>query len=264
MVRAVSVIALVAAAGVACGRLPPAPTAPTSNLPWPNEPVDMTLLTEWSMDQPVPGGGDVVIAGSSGWRIVYETTPGRARGWAERITDPSAPASAPSVYDFAFPEGMIEGYAPATVYYNLRATEVYAGFWWKPSSPFDLGPNGNKIAFLFNGGGAAGGQQVLILLPDGRLHVLPEYPGDFRWRRPNVTATPVTLGVWHQIEWSANVATGAVKWWLDGVLQGSHADVTNRVPFDMFQFSPTWGGNTGARKRTTDHYWFDHVRLSIR
>ena len=34
---------------------------------------------------------------------------------------------------------------------------MYVGFWWKPSSPFDLGPNGNKIAFLFNGGGAAGG-----------------------------------------------------------------------------------------------------------
>jgi hypothetical protein len=31
----------------------------------------------------------------------------------------------------------------------------------------------------------------------------------------------------------------------------------------MFQFSPTWGGNTGARKRQTDHYWFDHLHLSV-
>ena len=26
----------------------------------------------------------------------------------------------------------------------------------------------------------------------------------------------------------------------------------------------TWGGNSGARKRETDHYWFDHVHLSSR
>jgi hypothetical protein len=32
----------------------------------------------------------------------------------------------------------------------------------------------------------------------------------------------------------------------------------------MFQFSPTWGGNSGATKDQTDHYWFDHVWLSTR
>ena len=138
------------------------------------------------------------------------------------------------------------------------------GFWWKPSSPFDYGPNGNKIAFLFNGGGGAGGQQFMILLPDGRLHVLPEYPGDFRWRHPNVNATFVTLGAWHRIEWYSNRSTGTMKWWLDGVLQGSYTDVVNSFAFDMFQFSPTWGGNIGARKAETDHYWFDHVHLSAR
>jgi hypothetical protein len=160
---------------------------------------------------------------------------------------------------------MVEGNAPATVYYNnLGTTEVYAGFWWKPSSPFDLGPNGNKIAFLFNGAGPGGGQQFLILRPDGRLHVLPEYAGDFRWRVPNVTATVVTLGAWHQIEWHANVAIGTLEWWLDGALQGRYTDVRNSFDFDMFQFSPTWGGNIGARKHETDHYWFDHVRLSSR
>jgi hypothetical protein len=60
------------------------------------------------------------------------------------------------------------------------------------------------------------------------------------------------------------LSTGTLKWWLDGVLQGSHNDVRNSSNFDMFQFSPTWGGNSGARKGQTDHYWFDHVRLSVR
>jgi hypothetical protein len=231
---------------------------------WPNEPPGLTLSTDWGFDAALPAAGDLLIPNGAGWRVVYEVPANPSRGSARLVADPGAPFSPSNVYDFVYPEGMVEGFAPATVYYNLQASEVYAGFWWKPSSPFDLGPNGNKVAFLFNGGGGAGGQQVLILLPDGRLHVLPEYPGDFRWRRPNVSATTVALGAWHRIEWSANVATGALRWWLDGVLQGSHDDVTNRYPFDMFQFSPTWGGNTGARKRQTDHYWFDHVRLSVR
>jgi hypothetical protein len=224
----------------------------------------MRVLTDWAMDQAVPAGGDVVIPGSPGWRVVYEMTPGRTRGWAEQTVDAGAPFSPPNVYDFVFPQGMVEGYAPATVYYRFSTLEVYAAFFWKASSPFDLGPNGNKIAFLFNGGGSGGGQQFLILRRDGLLHVLPEYRGDFRWRNPNVNATPVSLGVWHLIEWYADLSSGTLKWWLDGVLQGSHTDVRNNAAFDMFQLSPTWGGASGARKRQTDHYWFDHLRLSVR
>ena len=109
-----------------------------------------------------------------------------------------------------------------------------------------------------------GGQQFLILMPDGRLHVLPEYPGDYRWRTPNVQGTVVTLGNWHRIEWYSNLTSGTLQWWLDDVLQGHHTDVRNPVPFDVFKLSPTWGGNTGARKRQTDHYWFDHLRISAR
>ena len=93
--------------------------------------------------------------------------------------------------------------------------------------------------------------------------MLPEYPGDFRWRSP-VQAMVVTLGTWHRIEWYVQLSSGTLKWWLDGALQGSYADVRNRVPFDMFQLNPTWGGNSGARKHQTDHYWFDHVRVSAR
>jgi len=227
----------------------------------------LTVRTDWGFDQVLPTGFplDVPILGSGGWKVVYGLLPDATHGWAQLGPDPSAPFSPPNVYDFVYPQGMVEGTAPATVYYdNFAAGEVYVGFWWKPSSPFDIGPNGNKIAFLFNGGAGGGGQQFLILMPDGRLHVLPEYPGDLRWRDPNVNATLVTLGAWHRIEWYCNLGTGTLKWWLDGVLQGSHSDVRNAYNFDMFQFSPTWGGNSGAQKRETDHYWFDHVHLSTR
>ena len=225
----------------------------------------MRTLTEWGFDDTPPTSGDVPIPGSPGWSIVYERSPGPTSGSAQLTSDASAPLSPPQVYDFVYPQGMVEGTAPSTVYYEpLNANDVYLAFWWKASSPFDLGPNGNKIAFLFNGAGNAGGQQFLILRPDGRLHVLPEYPRDFRWRNPNVAGTPVALGAWHLIEWHSQLSTGTLRWWLDGALQGSHTDVRNSFPFDVMKFSPTWGGNIGARKRQTDHYWFDHVRISVR
>jgi hypothetical protein len=232
---------------------------------WPNEPSGMTLLSDWGFDQQPPFSGDVPIPGASGWKIVSQAAPGSPRGWVERVVDPTAPLSPSNVYDFVYPQGMVEGNAPGTVYFDgINKKEVYVGFWWKPSSPFDYGPNGNKIAFIFNGGGGAGGQQFMILMPDGKLKVLPEYPGDYVWRTPNVNATTVTLGVWHRVEWYSNVTTGVNKWWLDGVLQGSYTNVTNSFNFDMFQFSPTWGGNIGAQKAQRDHYWFDHVRLLSR
>src|SRR2546422_5560506 len=161
--------------------------APPPSSGWPNEPAGLTVLTDWGFDQDVPTGFplDVTIPGSLGWRVVFGLPLASVPGWVLRISDPSAPFSPSNVYDFVYPQGMVEGRAPATVYYNLSASEVYAGFWWKPSSPFDLGPNGNKIAFLFNGGGGAGGQQFLILRPDGRLPVLPGDPGDHRWAAPN-------------------------------------------------------------------------------
>ena len=273
-----SVWLLALIAGCSPAGAPPAPAAR-----WPNEPSGMRVVADWGFDQAPPQSGDVPIPGSPGWSVVYGLPPDAAHGSVQLAADPAAPSSAPAVYDVIYPAGMVEGLAPTTVYYprssygirrlwrrvfgereGLASSDVYVGLWWKPSAPFDLGPNGNKIAFLFNGGGATGGQQFLILLPDGRLHVLPEYPGDFRWRHPNAGGTVVALGAWHRIEWHSNVRTGALEWWLDGVLQGRYTDVTNAYDFDVFKLSPTWGGNTGARKRETDHYWFDHVRLSVR
>jgi hypothetical protein len=275
--RAGSFVVILAGCFTACS----SPATPSETpARWPNEPADLRLVTDWGFDQAPPAAGDVEIPQGSGWSVVHAMPPGP--GSVTLVSDPTAPVSAPGVYDMTYPEGMVEGTAPATVYFprtesgimsrlpfmssssGLDTREIYVGFWWKPSAPFDTGPNGNKIAFIFNGGGDRGGQQFLILMPDGRLHVLPEYPDDFRWRRPNVSGTVVALGAWHRIEWYSNLATGSLMWWMDGVLQGRHADVWNAYSFDVVKLSPTWGGNTGARKRQTDHYWFDHIRISVR
>ena len=102
----------------------------------------------------------------------------------------------------------------------------------------------------------------------GYIVVLPEYPeyassGNYIILQPNVVATVVTLGVWHRIEWYSDCAAGIVRWWLDGVLQGDYTGPAhNTVPFDMFQFSPTWGGCCTETKDQTDYYYYDHVVVS--
>jgi len=229
-----------------------------------NEPLGMSVVSDWGFDEDPPQSGDNQI-GTSGWGINYNSPPGNPQGWVVRVSDDAAPCTPTNEYDFVYPQGMIEGDAPATVYRDVgNAAAVFFAFWWKPSSPFDLGPNGNKVGFVFNGGGGAGGQQAMVLRPDGLLHVLPEYRRDFIWRDPNVNATVVSFGTWHKVEWYANRSTGVLKWWLDGLLQGSYTNARNKYPFDEVQFSPTWGGNIGAQKQETDHYWYDQVRVSRR
>ena len=106
---------------------------------WPNEPSGMTLLSDWGLDQQPPFSGDVPIVGSAGWKIVSQASPGSSRGWVERVLDATAPLSPSNVYDFVYPQGMVEGNAPGTVYFDgISQKEVYAGFWWKASTPFDL------------------------------------------------------------------------------------------------------------------------------
>jgi hypothetical protein len=243
------------------------PPAPASG--WPNEPTGFTTLTDWGFDQAPPTSGDQPIG--NGWRMIYNAEPGRPTGWVTLASDSTAPLSPSNVYDFVYPQGMQEGNAPATAYLPFtEKKEVYAGFYWKTSNPFDTGPAGNKIAFFFNGGGGRGGQQFIALDATGYLIVLPEYPeyaasGNYVVLKPNVTATLVARGVWHRIEWYSNASTGVVKWWLDGVLQGNYTGPAhNTYPFDMFQFSPTFGGCCSARKAQTDHYWFDHAHISAR
>src|SRR3989449_2353417 len=222
-------VALLLGLVLACSRHP---APPPSSASWPNEPAGLTVLCDWGFDQAPPTAGDVPIPRSPSWRVVYGLPAGPAQGWVQRISDPSAPFSPSNVYDFVYPQGMVEGSAPATVYYNLSASEVYAGFWWKPSSPFDLGPNGNKIAFLFNAGGGAGGQPFPHPRPHGRRHRPPERPRGQPGRPPDPPAPAVTLGVWHRVEGYASKA-GTLKWWLDGVLPGSYSDAGDSDNFEL-------------------------------
>jgi hypothetical protein len=177
---------------------------------------------------------------------------------------------------FTYGVGFPGGYEPGVEAYNPPAPvrDAYFGFWWKAGDPWEnhAGSGVNKLAFLYAGEGE--GDVALILFKDGApytLQVVPEFPKDVRRLGPNAAATPVTLGVWHQIEWHVNYAspessgTGLVEWWLDGVLEGRYTDLQTPAGagFREFQIAPTWGG-MGGTKTEEDHFCFDHAVVSGR
>jgi hypothetical protein len=190
-------------------------------------------------------------------------------------TDLTAPLSLSSVLEFKYAAGYTGGSEPGVEYYNPSSPvkESYFSFWWKPSSPWQnhSGSGVNKLAFIFPTSGTC---IYIMMFNEGAgytMQVEPEFGGDTRRLAPNVTGTPVVLGVWHRVEWYVKYSTtgssrdGVTRWWLDGVLQGEYRDLQTPgdAGFTEFQLAPTWGG-IGGTKNQTDYYWFDHARISKR
>jgi hypothetical protein len=99
---------------------------PVSDGPrWPNEPAGLRLVADWGLDAPPPATtSDVPIPGSLGWKVSSGGAVNSVRGWVQLGSDPGAPLSPRGVYDFVYPEGMVEGNAPATVYYGDLGTRA--------------------------------------------------------------------------------------------------------------------------------------------
>jgi hypothetical protein len=186
------------------------------------------------------------------------------------VSDPTAPVSPTNVLQFHYPVGFPGSIAPGTEYFPFAAQkEVYGGFYWKPSNPWQNhdGSNVNKIAFWQS---QTGGNPSYML-----MHGPAPYWIDVvviaNHMEPNVNKTVITLGQWHRLEWHLKYATtgssgdGLAEWWVDGVLQGRYTNVQtpNDAGFIEYQFSPTWGGVSGT-KTEDDYYWYDHVKLSHR
>jgi hypothetical protein len=207
----------------------------------------------------------------NGWNQVQrQTTNGSGLSVSN---DASAPVSPSSVLTFKYAAGYDAGSEPGAEYFipGTPVKETYMGFWWKASNPWQFHPSGvNKITFLFT----SVDNIYLMMYNDGAgptIQVEPQLLNDVRRLAPNVTATQVTLGVWHRIEWYVKQSTtgtsadGVVKWWLDGVLQGVYTDLQMSVNpgFIEYTIAPTWGG-IGGTKSETDFYWYDQYHISRR
>lgn len=226
---------------------------------WPNEPTGMSVVSDVS-----PGAWK-----ENGWRCE-----GKGLSLAADVT---APMSASNAAVFTYQPGFPSGYAPGVAYYDLRTPtpETYFGFWWKPSDPWQSHPSGvNKIALLFPAT-SAGGTIYIMMFFDGTkftIQVETTFASDTRRLAPNMTATQVVLGRWHQIEWYVRYSTtpasrdGVVRWWLDGVPQGAYTDL--QMPPDAgfieYTIRPVWGGGVGDTKKETDAYSYGRVHVSRR
>jgi hypothetical protein len=225
---------------------------------WPDEPSGFTTIADYGFD----------ALNLNGWTTIWNDA-----GNGTIALDPNAPVSAPNVLQIMYPAGFAGGSAPATMYLDhAPVKEAFTGFWWKPSSPWENHPssNVNKILFWYTASNANIDIQMYGPAPY-KLHVVQEFPsGSIRFQ-PNVNSTPVTLGQWHRIEWYIKYATtstsadGVVKWWLDGVLQGSFTNIQTPDDAGLFEYkiSPTWGG-VNDTKSETDYYWYDQVHISHR
>jgi uncharacterized protein YjdB len=248
-------------AGGAAPPPPPPPPPPTGGGAWPNEPAGMTLLS----DEPFNAMTE------NGWNVVQrQTTNGSG---VSIMSDATAPVSPSSVLAMKYAAGYQAGSEPGGEYLDpaTPVKETFVGFWWKASNPWQWHPSGvNKIAFLFT----AVDNIYIMMYNDGggpTIQVEPQLLNDVRRLAPNVTATTVTLGQWHRIEWYVKYATsgtshdGIVRWWLDGVLQGEYTDLQTTPSSGVVEYiiAPTWGG-IGGTKTETDYYWYDHYHISRR
>jgi len=241
---------------------------------WPNEPQGFVPISDYGFDDTIPATDNAVPLGTSRWHVQWNPV-----GNGVRIADRGAPLSPPAVYQVKYPVGFVDGSAPSTVEFPLSPplTELYWGFWWKPSNPFQSHRSGvNKIAFIWTPSGSTDLLYFDLSPNPWRIRCMNDLytghgPSAGARLEPNITRTVITLGEWHRIEVHVRYSTrdqadGILKWWVDGVLNGVYADLkmTQDGGFDHVSFSPTFGGNERDRKRQTDYYWFDHTHISRR
>jgi len=244
---------------------------------WPNEPQGLTVLSDYGFGDTLAPTAVGDPAGVTGWRV-WRNDEGRAM----RVMDSTAPLSAPYAVQFTYPVGFQSGLDPAMLecaFSNGQGIrELYWGFWWKPSSPFQSDGSGvNKIAFIWTPTKQGSSTDLLYfdLSPNPwRIRAMNDLiagggPTADQRLEPNIDTTTVALGAWHRIELYAKYSTesnanGVLRWWVDGTLNGDYRNLrmVQDGGFDHVQFAPTYGGNTGDTKKQDDFYRIDHVRLS--
>jgi hypothetical protein len=258
--------------------------------PWPNEAQGFTTVTDWAYNQLVSPKKRHSARGPGTWNERSGT------GRAEIVRDSSAPLSGPNVAQITYPAGLLSGTEPWTLYLNPAqpGREYYTAFWWKASAPWQGDPSGiNKISFWQDGAPSCANLIVMMNNQNQAAYLLTvtlEFNAAMNghlgnaWGSGTVWHTAgnvsggnyvITPGTWYRIELYFKGSTtptsrdGVLRYWV--AKQGDTGatpvgDYTN-VNFDtanfvQFSFAPTWGGNSGVRKRAPDYYWVDHVHIS--
>ena len=216
---------------------------------WPNEPTGMTVVTDMPWN----------VTTGLGW-----TAWPHAMGDASIVADASASFSPVNVLQQRYPIGFVGGDSPSNVNYDLPPgmRELYVGMWWKPSNPWQPHSSGvNKIAFFKYADGT--NQELAVMRGTGPYYLEIEREStETLWL--GFENVPVTLGVWHRLEFYFNPTGGIIKFWFDGTLVGNYSGRSfPNQDWGFISIDPTWGG-VGESKSETDYYWYDHTHISWR
>jgi uncharacterized protein YjdB len=233
---------------------------------WPNEPAGFTPYNDQPWNQ---------LTGN-GWQYLRRSSSQDA----SIMLDASAPRSPSNLLRIVYSAGCCADAEPSVHWLGLpNPREVYTAWWMKLSSNWIPNPaGGGKITFLWASPDGNGQVYTNLYHPCAFPETCsPEQQGapykigaNTEWAPygqkiwyPNVTTTWVYPGEWHLIEFYYKTGTagnGIIRWWVDGVLNGDHRNVTypNANGFHQFEFGPTVQ-YAGPQDR---YMYIDHVYVS--
>jgi hypothetical protein len=188
------------------------------------------------------------------------------------VADATAPFSPPNVLRIVFTPDMVRDHEPSVHWMSLPAPrEVYALWWIKLSPNWSPSPaGGGKMTFLHarDGQGQAYSGLFGSTAPH-RVSINTEWApyGQHIWD-PNVETSAINYGEWYRVEWyskwdsAPGAGDGVLRWWVNGVLNGSHSNV--RFPatgagFQQFEFAPT----VQQPPAHEQYMYVDHTYVSI-
>jgi hypothetical protein len=189
----------------------------------------------------------------NGWIVIYDgNLAGTASNWT-RETDPVRG----SVWKIQCEPGTwTDGHGCGNVSPQVYGTqnELYLSLWVKWDATYEWHQISNKFLRL--------SQQNFLLqtFEGGRWLWAHQLTNDQLF--PAAVNTPITLGVWHQIEMVIKRGTpGRVRIWLDGQLRTDRNDLPVTDHMDWFSLDSHLGGG-GMTKTRTSYRWVDHVLIA--
>ena len=205
-------------------------------------------------------------------------------------SDPTAPASPPTVVETRFPAGLRAGTGPVSWKgwevgdpAAIQKSKLYLSFWVKINgTDYENEPVGTKFGFIGYGIRPGGPDNSLyfVLKGVGRRVAKPRFQiraaqqqGTERSLVQNADGRPLmTVGEWHQ--WEAllelndmGAANGVLRVWIDRTLVIDYRNVVYIKPdrpfgFYMWKWNPTWGGRGPEPRSRDDFVFIDQVYMS--
>lgn len=244
---------------------------------WINEPAGSTLLLDCGFTHPTCNG---TLQDPYNTANTLSNPP--SANTLSVVTDATAPLSPTSVLRSM--GNYVTGSGGTELHYIAPSAirDVYVGFWWRTNPEFTGNQvNANKTFFIR---GTQGGQNGVFY-----LRTNPGQPKFLYWSTqlpynlnqcfgapdqdhcyPNVTTTPINPGTWYRVEVYMKASTcptcrdGAVKWWINGVLNGNYSNFAYGPLVNEWVWSETWdGAGNGAGFTSNPSHYIDHLHISV-